>query len=63
MYVGINEFDEEINLGEILFYKCEVNEEDIIDEIKEIRILDPKKVCKRFVSSVLSLINNEIISN
>ncbi len=63
MYVGINEFDEEINLGEILFYKCDANEEDITDEIKEIRILDPKKVCKRFVSSILSLINNEIISN
>ena len=55
MYVGA-EFDEEIDMNEVIFYKFEG--EEISDDIKENRILNPKNISERFVSSVLNIINS-----
>lgn len=55
MYVGA-EFDEEIDMNEVIFYKFEG--EEIDDDIKENRILNPKNISQRFVSSVLNIINS-----
>lgn len=55
MYVGAD-FDEKIDMTEVIFYKFEG--EEISDDIKESRILNPKNVSKRFVSSVLNIINS-----
>ena len=55
MYVGA-EFDEEIDMSEVIFYNFEG--EEVSDYIKENRILNPKNVSERFVSSVLNIINS-----
>ena len=55
MYVGA-EFDEEIDMNEVIFYKFEG--EEISDDIKENIILNPKNISQRFVSSVLNIINS-----
>lgn len=55
MYVGA-EFDEEIDMNEVIFYKFEV--EEISYDIKENRILNSKNISERFVSSVLNIINS-----
>ena len=61
MYVGVNDYDEEIPLENVIFYKVEDDDlENLSDEIKDNAILDPRKIEKRFVCSIISILNSLI---
>lgn len=62
MYVGIYDFEEEIPLGKVIFYKLEDDnsDEDMYDEIREELILNPKEVPKRFVLSIIAIMDKLI---
>jgi len=63
MYVGISDYDEEIPLENVIFYKIEDDStENLSDEISDNKILDPTKIEKRFVCSIISMLDTLIES-
>lgn len=62
MYVGMQDFDQEINLENVIFFRIDEDFNDALnDEIKENIIINPKELPQRFVSSIISILDTLLI--